>query len=320
MNLKRTPLGRFTDAIGNRIERSSETFFAYLVLSPVIVFLFVFAIWPVVRTIEISLHGSSFAGASPIGEFIGLNNYIGLFQGEFQFILPWPFFELSKPFQSALIVTLIITFFSVIFSTLLGLGLALVLNHDFRGRGFVRSIVILPWAVPKVIQGMMFYLLFIPSIGFIVEPLSALGLMSNNPLINSQDSLIIVTLIDIWRAIPFAALIILAGLQSIDQTVYDVADVAGASRWQRFRTVTLPLVMPSLLIAMMFRTIATMKVYGVVETAPGCNVVPTLTCLVVSLFRSQRWGLATAISTITAGIIGLLVIGYVVKFSEEVNI
>jgi multiple sugar transport system permease protein len=320
MNLKRTPLSRLTDRIGDRIERSSETVFAYLVLSPVLVFLVVFAIWPVVRTIEISLHGSDFSGASPIGEFIGLANYTDLLQGELRFILPWPFFDPSQPFQSALIVTLLITFFSVVFSTALGLGLALVLDHDFRGRGFVRSIVILPWAVPKVIQGMMFYLLFIPSIGFVVEPLASLGLMSDNPLINSQDSLIIVTLIDIWRAIPFAALIILAGLQSIDRTVYDVADVAGASRWQRFKTVTLPLVLPSLLIAMMFRTIATMKVYGVVETAPGCNVVPTLTCLVVSLFQSQRWGLATAVSTITAVIIAILVIGYVVKFSEEVNI
>jgi multiple sugar transport system permease protein len=320
MNIKPTQLGRLTDRIGNRIEQSSETFFAYLVLSPVLVFLSVFAIWPVFRTIEISLHGSDFTGASPIGEFIGLTNYADLLQGDLQFILPWPFFDLSQPFQSALIVTLLITLFSVVFSTLLGLGLALVLDHDFPGQGLVRSIVILPWAVPKVIQGMMFYLLFIPSIGFIVEPLASLGLMSNNPLINSQDSLIIVTLIDIWRAIPFAALIILAGLQSIDRTVYDVADVAGASRWQRFKTVTLPLVLPSILIAMMFRTIATMKVYGVVETAPGCNVVPTLTCLVVSLFQSQRWGLATAVSTITAVIIAVLVIGYVVKFSEEVNI
>ena len=201
----------------------------------------------------------------------------------------------------------------------MGLGMAIILNKEFKGRRYARTIVILPWSIPIVIQGMMFFLLFQPSLSPFVEPLANLGVFSDNPLINSQDSTIIVILIDIWRKIPFIALIIMAGIASIDRNLYDVAEVAGATKWQQFRLITLPQIKPVLFIGMIFYTISSMKIYGIVEASAGCSTVPTLTCLVVQTFRQQRWATASAIAFITALVIAVIIMVYVVRYRESTN-
>lgn len=302
-----------------RIEQLDEDKYGYLLVAPVFIVLSVLAFYPLLRTLFFSLQDDSLTGVSPIGEFIGLENYIQLVTGDLNAILNYPFFSLQAPFASALPVTLLITGVSVIVGTLLGLGMALILNKEFRGRTFARTIVILPWSIPIVIQGMMFYLLFQPSISFLVEPLAALGIFSGNPLISSQDSTLIIILIDIWRKIPFIGLIILAGLASIDQDLYDVAKVAGASKLQQFRYITLPLVKPVLFIGMIFYTISSMKIYGIVEASAGCSTVPTLTCLVVATFRQQRWPTASAIAFISAIVIAAIVMVYVLRFRESMT-
>jgi multiple sugar transport system permease protein len=112
------------------------------------------------------------------------------------------------------------------------------------------------------------------------------------------------------------ALIILAGLQSIDRSLYEVADVAGASRIERFRTVTLPLVMPSVLVAMLFRTIGSMRVYGLIDTVSSCSTVPSLSCLVVQSFSASRYASAATVAFVTAALIGLVVSVYIIKFAD----
>lgn len=302
-----------------RIEQLDEDKYGYLLVAPVFIVLSVLAFYPLLRTLFFSFHDDSLTGVSPIGEFVGLENYVQLVTGDLNVILNYPFLSLQEPFSSALPVTLLITGVSVSVGTLLGLGMALILNKEFRGRAYARTIVILPWSIPIVIQGMIFYLLFQPSISFLVEPLAALGIFSGNPLVSSQDSTLIIILIDIWRKIPFIALIILAGLASIDQGLYDVAKVAGASRWQQFRYITLPLVKPVLFIGMIFYTISSMKIYGIVEASAGCSTVPTLTCLVVATFRQQRWPTASAVAFISAIIIAAIVMIYVLRFRESMS-
>ena len=300
-----------------KIEQLDEEKYGYLLVAPVFIVLSVLAFYPLLRTLFFSLHDDSLTGVSPIGEFVGLENYVQLVTGDMNVILSYPFFNFQEPFSSALPVTLLITGVSVAVGTVLGLGMALILNKDFRGRTLARTIVILPWSIPIVIQGMMFYLLFQPSISFLVEPLAAVGIFSGNPLVNSQDSTLIIILVDIWRKIPFIALIILAGLASINQNLYDVAKVAGASKWQQFRYITLPLVKPVLLVGMIFYTISSMKIYGIVEASTGCSTVPTLTCLVVSTFRQQRWPTASAIAFLSAILIAVVVMVYVLRFRES---
>ena len=298
------------------MEGLSETQFAYLLLIPALLIFAVIAFWPLLRTFQMSLHADAIIGQASLGEFVGFENYVALLTGERNAALARPFVDLSQPFKSALTVTIIFTLVSVFFETLIGFGQALVLDQDFRGRRWVRVAIIIPWAVPVVIQGMIFYLLFQPGIGFLVKPMQNLGIFTSTPLINSVDSMIIIVVADVWKTSAFMALLILAGLQSVDRNLYDVAKVAGASKWQQFKMITFPLILPTVLVAMLFRTIDAMRVFGIIETVTSCSTVPSLSCMVVSTFSSRRYGTAAAVAFITAAIIGLVVSVYIIKFAD----
>ncbi|WP_254546232.1 carbohydrate ABC transporter permease [Halomarina pelagica] len=296
------------------LETLNDAQFAYLLLAPVFILLGIIAFWPLASTFVISLHADSLRSAAQVGEFVGFRNYVALLTGQLATVaLPQPFFDLSRPFQSALIVTAIFTVVSVFFETIIGFGQALVLDQDFRGRRWVRVAIILPWAVPLVIQGMIFYLLFQPGLGVGADLLNSYG-FSQTPLVNSSEALALVIVADVWKTTAFMALLILAGLQSIDRNLYDVARVAGASKWQQFKMITFPLVLPTVLVALLFRTLAAAKVYGLIETMTGCTTVPSLSCLVVTTFSSRRYGTAAAVAFVTAIIIGAIVSIYAVKY------
>ncbi|PSQ66091.1 MAG: ABC transporter permease [Halobacteriales archaeon SW_9_67_24] len=299
------------------VENLDDSRFAYLLLAPAFLLLAVIVFWPLLRTFVISLQADSLSGATAYGEFVGLDNYIALLTGQLDGVaLPSPFFNLSQPFQSALIVTVIFTVVSVVFETLLGFGQALVLDQDFRGRRWVRVAIIIPWAIPIVIQGMIFYLIFQPGIGFGVDIVQAIG-FSGTPLTDSAEALAIITLADVWKTTAFMALLILAGLQSVDRSLYDVAKVSGASKWQQFRMITLPIVLPTVLVAMLFRTLGAARIYGLIEATAGCTTVPSLSCLVVTTFSTRRYGTATAVAFVTAALIGIAAIFYVVLFARS---
>jgi multiple sugar transport system permease protein len=299
------------------VEGLSEAAFAYLLLVPAFLVLAVIAFWPLVSTFNMSLHADSISGAAQLGEFVGFENYVNLLTGKLDTVaLPQPFLDPTQPFQSALVVTLIFTIASVFFETIIGFGQALVLDQDFRGRRWVRVAIIIPWAVPIVIQGMIFFLLFQPGIGFGVDIVQALG-MSGTPLVDSAEALPILILADVWKTSAFMALLILAGLQSVDRSLYDVAKVAGASRWQQFKMITFPLVLPTVIVAVLFRTIDAMRIYGLIETTSSCTTVPSLSCLVVSTFSTRRYGTASAVAFVTAAIIGIVVSFYIVKYWRD---
>jgi len=300
--------------VANRIERLSDTQFVYLMLLPVFALLGAMAFWPLIRTFILSLHADNLLG-SGVGQFVGIENYVRIFTGEA--ILRRPLFDPDQLFISAIPVTLIFTVVAVAFETILGFGMALILNDEFRGRRWARLALLLPWAVPIVIQGMIFYLLFTPSVGFITEPLHSLGLLSSSPLANSQDALFVTIAADIWKQSAFMALLILAGLQSIDRNLYDVAKISGASKLQQFRTITFPLVLPALLVALLFRSIAALKVYGTIETISNCNTVPSVSCLVVSMWNVNRVASAAAIAFVVAALIGLLLLVYFAAFRRQ---
>ena len=298
------------------VENLSDAAFAYLLLSPMLLLLGAFAFWPLLRTFTMSLHADALYGGAQFGPFIGLDNYVALLTGDINAQLTRPFFDLGQPFRSALTVTLIFTVVSVVLETLIGFGQALVLDQEFRGRRWVRVAIILPWAIPIVIQGMIFFLLFQPGISFLVEPLQNLGIFSSTPTVNSFDSTIIIIIADVWKTSAFMALLILAGLQSVDRSLYDVARVEGASTIQRFRMVTFPIVAPTVLVAMLFRTIQSMRVYGLIETVSSCSTVPSLSCLVVTTFSARQYGTAAAIAFVTAALIALIVSVYIIGYAD----
>ncbi|WP_442904982.1 carbohydrate ABC transporter permease [Haladaptatus sp. CMSO5] len=309
------------------MEGLSETQFAYLLLTPALLLLGVIALWPLLSTFRMSLFADSLTGTSGLGNFVGIQNYVELFTGQKTYAMPAPFVPqfdgtLNSIVASALGATLVFTVVSVFFETVIGFGQALVLDQEFYGRRWVRVAIIIPWAVPVVIQGMIFFLLFQPNVGFLVGSenptiLQQLGIFSETPLASATESMLIIIVADIWKTSAFMALLILAGLQSIDRNLYDVARVAGASKWQQFKMITLPLVLPTVLIAMLFRTIAAMRVYGIIDTVSSCQTVPSLSCMVVSGFSQRQFGTAATVAFVTAAIIGVVVSVYIAKFASS---
>ncbi|MFB6229350.1 MAG: carbohydrate ABC transporter permease [Halobacteriales archaeon] len=312
----------------NRLETVSEEVYAYVLLVPAAVLLSIIAFFPLARTFWFSLREDQVFSPNPFGEFVGLTNYTNLLTGEAE--LPqqfidvaitgsFPFVELGAPFwQQALFVTLAFAILSVLFETLIGFGQAYVIDQDFRGRRWVRVSIIIPYALPIVIQAMIFFLMFNPTIGWATELMQAIGVFGDNPLANSRDSFIIVLVADIWKTAAFMALLILAGLQSVDRSLYDVARVSGASPWQQFKYITLPIVLPALLVAMLFRTMDAMRIYGLIDATAGCQTVPSMSCLVITAIQSsRRWASGSAIAFLTAVVIGVIVIVYVLGLRES---
>jgi multiple sugar transport system permease protein len=307
------------------MENLSETQYAYLLLAPALLLLAVVAFWPLLSTFRLSLFADSF-GQANVGNFIATQNYVDIVTGERTALLPSPFLPqaltVNAMFNSALAVTLVFTLLSVSIETVIGFVQALVLDQDFRGRRWVRVAIILPWAIPIVVQGMIFYLMFQPNIAFLVGTpenpaiLNALGLLSFTPLANAQDATMIVIVADVWKTTAFMALLILAGMQSIDRSLFDVAKVAGASPWQRFKYITLPIILPTVMVAMLFRTIQAMRIYGLIETVAGCTTVPSLSCLVVTTFNNRMLGSSATVAFITAAVIGVVVSVYIVQYAR----
>ncbi|WP_372912598.1 carbohydrate ABC transporter permease [Salinigranum sp.] len=305
------------------MENLSEAQYAYLLLVPALLLLLVIAIYPLATTFLMSLSADALTGSARLGEFVGFQNYVQLLTGQIDFKFPAPFLPGGGTsfVQSALGVTLVFTVLSVLFETIIGFGQAFVLDQDFRGRRWVRVAIIIPWAVPIVIQGMIFFLLFQPNIGFLIGTaenptfLNSLGI-STTPLRNTVDSLTLIIVADVWKTTAFMALLILAGMQSIDRSLYDVAKVAGASPWQQFKMITFPLILPTILVAMLFRTIAAMRVYGIIQTMAGCSTVPSLSCLVVTTFNSRLYGTSATVAFVTAAIIAVVVSVYIFKFAD----
>ncbi|GAA0464810.1 sugar ABC transporter permease (plasmid) [Halococcus dombrowskii] len=312
---------RLLVSVMRRVENFSETQYAYLLLTPVFILLGVVALYPLLRTFELSLFETSLNQATQ--KFVGLDNYVQLFTGQKDRWLPGSStflpteFSFDAMISSALVVTIIFSVVAVAFETVIGLGQALVLDQDFAGRRWVRAAIIIPWAVPIIIQGMIFFLMFHPSIGFFVEPLSNLGVLAERNTLNDPASaLFIVTVADIWKTSAFMALLILAGLQSIDRKLYDVAKVAGASKWQQFKLVTLPLILPTIGIAVLFRSVQAMRIYGLIDTVSSCEVVPSLSCMVVTTFLTRQ-GTSAAIAFVTAGVIGIAVSAIIYQQYKE---
>jgi trehalose/maltose transport system permease protein len=155
----------------------------------------------------------------------------------------------------------IFTVVSVSLEFILGLAIALAVNRAFRGRGLVRAAILVPWAFPTVISAVMWRLMFQDRIGIIQYVANAIGVISEPILADRTLLLIAAILVDVWKTTPFMALLLLAGLQVIPGDVYEAARVDGANVYQRFFQITLPLLKGAILVAVLFRTLDSYRVY-----------------------------------------------------------
>ena len=211
----------------------------------------VFSIYPIVESARLSFYRMILMLPWLGDKFVGLENYRDL--------------ATDPVALDSLAITLVFVGASAALEVLVGLGMALLLNESFRARGLVRAAVLVPWAMPTVVSSQMWRYLFNDRYGlfnFLLFGGATERYLA--PLADSRLAPAAIIFADVWKTSSFAALIILAGLQAIPGELYEAADVDGATTWQKFRRVTLPLVKPALLLALLFRTIDAFKVFDLV--------------------------------------------------------
>lgn len=229
-----------------------------IMVAPLVLLLVVLVAYPFLLSIWFSLTNKTIGNP---GVFIGLKN----------FTVQWG----SQIFVQALYNTSVITIVTTIIKLVLGFGLALFLNQEFRGRQFARAALLLPWIVPTVLSTMAFFWMFDSNLSSVNWVLRSLGLIKKNIpwLTDPTWALISVMAVNIWRGIPFFGITILAGLQTIPQELYDAASIDGANRIGRLLNVTVPLVRPVMYVVLIMSIIGTFSdiqvVYGLTGGGPA---------------------------------------------------
>lgn len=236
--------------------RSEQIKTGWLMVIPAFFLLALVFIYPILRAFLLSLFTENLGTElQPI--FSGFSNYIRMIG--------------DGRFWQSLTNTSIFTFFSVSLELFLGLGIALILNQSFRGRGLVRTIAIIPWALPTAVMGLAWAWIFNDQFGVVNDILQRIGLIDTGINWLGEPTLAMVALIiaDVWKTTPFITIILLAGLQSIPEELYNAHAIDGANAWQSFKQITLPLIMPQILISLLFRFAQAFGIFDLVQVMTG---------------------------------------------------
>jgi multiple sugar transport system permease protein len=274
-----------------------EKTLARVMVAPSMILIAIVGIWPIVYAIWLSLHQYSVrvAGLSRWAGPYGLQNYQD---------------ALSSPdWRAALYHTLIFTVASVTLELFIGLGMALAMHAAFRGQGLLRTVVLVPWAILTVVTAVMWRTMFVSPYGFVNTILGTQTVW----LGSEPQALIVIILADVWKTAPFMALLILAGLQVIPGEIYEAAEVDGASTWQRFARITLPLLTPAILVALIFRTLDALRIFDLPYVlTQGQNGTSTLYTIAQEAFGTNRiYGLGSAMAVLTFIIVMLISFAYI---------
>jgi ABC-type sugar transport system permease subunit len=260
----------------------------FVLLVPALASIGAISVYPVLLGLWLSFRDTTLA--SPTDTFIGLGNYRQIVS--------------DGQFWNAWIHTIQFTSASTLLETSLGLMIALVLSERFRGRGIVRAAMLVPWAIPTVVTSKMFGWLFDGQNGIVNYLLRSVGLLQHNVNWYGSPDFALATIIiaDVWKTTPFMALLLLAGLQTIPDSLAEASVIDGANAWQRFWYVRLPLLTPTLLIASMFRALDAFRIFDLVYVLTGggpadaTEVLSTFTYK--NLFSALQIGYGSTLSTI----------------------
>src|SRR5829696_16565 len=277
----------------------SERRLAFLMVSPSMILIAIVAAYPIGYAIWLSLHEYSVRVAG-LSRWAGLRNYTNALQ--------------DSEFWTAVKTTFIFTGASVVLETLLGLAMALAMHSAFRGQGLLRTVVLVPWAVLTVVTAIMWQTIFEPSLGFVNSLLGAVGLPNDTVWLGQEpQALIVMILADTWKTAPFMALLLLAGLQVIPGEIYEAAKVDGATAWQRFTRITLPLLKPALLVALIFRTLDALRIFDLpFVLTKGAHGTTTLSLISYETFQTNRiLGLGSALAVLTFVIVMIVSFVYI---------
>ncbi len=264
---------------------------------PLVLFICLFILLPVVGTFWSSLwQDVSFIAR----KFIGFENYLRLFK--------------DPQFWRATLFTLLFPLVSVSLEMIFGMIIALVLNEQFRLRGIVRGIALLPWAIPSVIGARIWQLMYRYDYGLANYILKTIGIGPVNWLGSSIGAFLSLVMADVWRTTPFVAIILLAGLQTVPEDLYKQARVDGTNALQRFFKITLPLIKPIVIVALLFRTIDAIRVFDLIYVITGGGpggITTSLSLYGYKFFLLGDFGYGSSVSIVLFLIAFFLAIAYV---------
>ncbi|MHA7140069.1 MULTISPECIES: carbohydrate ABC transporter permease [unclassified Arthrobacter] len=299
------PLGR--NKPGKRT--AGEGRMAAMLLSPTLLVLALVIAYPLISALYQSMFrqqsGLDADGFVSEGEvFVGLGNYTDLFVG-----------ETGARFLNAFGNTTFFTVTTVALETILGLCLALAMNRAFRGRSFLRASILIPWAIPTAVSGLLWRWIF-QSDGI------ANNLIGSEILWTAEGvaSKVAIIVAEVWKTAPFIGLLVLAGMQIIPEEVYEAARIDGAGFWRQVRSITLPLVKPTLLVAVLFRLLDALRMFDLpfVLIGPGKESVETLSMLAWDESNQLRYGSASAFAIILFLYVAVVAIAFVKILGADV--
>lgn len=230
------------------VRKEREWLQPWLFCLPALAVLLALTLLPLLRTLRDSFTDAHL-GISEAIHYVGRENYSFLFR--------------DPDWWHSVKNTLVFTIVSVILETLLGLGVALLLHSNIRGRGVLRTAVLIPWAIPAVVSARIWAWMFNDMYGVVNEILIRIGVISSPIawLADSRLAMATLVIVDVWKTTPFMALLLLAGLQSIPMSVHEASQVDGASKWREFVSVTLPLLRPAIGVAVLFRMLDALRIF-----------------------------------------------------------
>jgi multiple sugar transport system permease protein len=255
---------------------------AFFMVSPSMLLIALVAAYPIIYAIWLSLHEYSVRVAG-LSRWAGFGNYSEALG--------------NSDFWDAMVTTLIFSAASVALEFVIGLAMALCMHEAFRGQSVLRTVVLVPWAVLTVVTAIMWRTIFESPQGFVNNILGGDTVW----LGEEPHALIVIIIADVWKTAPFMALLILAGLQTIPGEIYEAARVDGATKWQRFIKITLPLLKPAILVALIFRTLDALRIFDLPYIlTKGANGTTTLSLIAQQTFAENRiYGLGAAYSVLT---------------------
>ncbi len=299
------------DNASERVEpvrmRRSRIRTAWLFLLPMLIVLAGVAGWPLLRTIWFGFTDANLSDLES-ARFVGFANYLEVFDGEYYGILADP------DWWRSVWNTLRFASVSVVVETVLGLGIALALNVDFKGKGLLRTAILVPWAIPTIVSARMWNWMLQDHFGIINDMLISLGVISTGIAWTADPAYATwaVILVDVWKTTPFMALLLLAGLQSLPTDCYESARVEGVHPLKVFWYITLPLMWPVIVVAVIFRLLDALRVFDLIYvlTAGSKETMSMSVYARQQLIDFQEVGMGSAASTLLFLTIGILMIIY----------
>lgn len=286
---------------------------AFWFLAPMLLALFCVAAWPLGRTIWFSMTDTTLSNLYG-GKWVGFDNYLRV-QTLSTGAVRYRGTLVDPAWWNAVYNTVKFSITSVMFETVLGLIVALVLNAEFKGRGFVRAAILIPWAIPTIVSAKMWAWMLNDQYGIINDIGIKVGLLSQKVAwtASTDTAMYAVLAVDIWKTTPFMALLCLAGLQMVPRDIYEAAKIDGIHPIKVFFKITLPLIRPALMVAVIFRMLDALRVFDLIYVLTP-NSPATKTMSIISrenLIDFNKFAYGSAQSTLLFGILAIFVALYI---------